>query len=243
MNIVFEKPIFKKKYYVSHLKDSIFYDMTDVTIKNITRLGCDNGHSVNISINSDQMTFFTNIDNISMNNLKANNAIWFNNGLSEEELISMFQQSYCEQNECINAILPDDTDSKLRIYLNNKKYTLQDFLSLLRDVKVSKHHIFNIQLQHIGMYIYTRQTINKWAIRKINIYTDNDIDIDAREDIEEFWKMNITECDNVLKSRIKLIEDKRFELQNAYQSIIQERSPKLWEKKVQDLSKLVKNIL
>lgn len=243
MNIVFEKPVFKKKYYVSHLKDSTFYNMTDVTIKNITKIGSNNGHSLNISINSDDVTFFKTIDDISINDLKTNNEIWFNNGLSEEDVISMFKSSYCEQNKCINAVIPDDVDTKLSIYLNNKKCTMADFLCLFNDVKVLKHHIINLQLQHIGMYIYTRQTINKWAIRKIIIYTDDAIDIDSREDIEEFWKTNIAECDNVLKSRIKLIEDKRFELQNAYENILQEKSSKLWEKKINRLSKLVNNIL
>jgi hypothetical protein len=98
MNIVFEKPVFKKKYYVSHLKDSMFYDMTDVTIKNITRIGSDNSHSVNISINSDDVTFFKTIDNICINDLKACNKKWFDNGLSEDDIVSMFKSSFCEQN-------------------------------------------------------------------------------------------------------------------------------------------------
>lgn len=243
MNIVFEKPIFKKKYYVSHLKDSTFYNMTDVVIKNITKIGSHNGHSLNISINSDDVTFFKTIDDISIKDLKENNKIWFNNSLSEEDVISMFKSSYCEQNKCINAIIPDDIDTKLSIYLNNKKCTMTDFLSLFNDVKVLKHHLINLQLQHIGMYIYTRQTINKWAIRKINIYTNDDIDIDTREDIEAFWKINIADCVNVLNGRIKLIEEKRYELHNTYESILEERSSRLWEKKVHELSKLVNNIL
>lgn len=243
MDIIFEKPIYKKSYYVSHTQHNIVYDMTDIQIKRITKLQ-NKGHILNICTNIENNKFFKDIDDTAIYHLLSNNKDWFDNSLTESDIKNLFQPSYCEQNNCINVVLPNDIDgTKINIYINNKKCLLNDFIDLLQDYKRLKEYIINFQLQHIGMYIYSKQTMNKWAIKTVNIYSNDEPYMDTREDIEIFWKNAVEKCDNVLIDRIHHIENIRKEIQIKMNDIVNEPSVKLWELKINDLNKCLKNIL
>ena len=58
-----------------------------------------------IYINKDNINIFKNIDENFLLILKKNNNKWFSNNLKNNELIELFNYSFCSQTNTIDAIL------------------------------------------------------------------------------------------------------------------------------------------
>jgi hypothetical protein len=102
--------------------------------------------------------------------------------------------------------------------------------------------MLNIRVQHAGLYIYSKQTFNRWYANSINIY-DEDTDIEEKENIEESWGSLVEESDNVLKNRITSLENTRSKIKNLYLDICKNNSSKEWECKIKELKNLIQNII
>ena len=222
---VFKKPEFKKKYFLSHTEKSVYYNLTDVTIKNMIKLKNDKGHMLTINA-VEHKSFFDAIDNASIEQLASNNITWFDNDLTEEDIKQMFNPSYCSQNNVVNICLPSG-------------------LCDTKDIRDTRGKILSLKIQHIGMYIYADQTVNRWAAKAINIHNIEDVHLtETKENIETYWQEQVKQCDQVLDAKTLNIQEIKCKLHNQYSSIVAEKfSNKDWEYKILDLQYLIQNII
>lgn len=242
MNITFKKPKFKNTHYIANTVTPICYNIYDVRIHKIHKLQNDKGYSIVLHLSSDDQQFLTNIDNQSLNALIANNKQWFDNDLSDNDISEMYRASYCKQTETISILLPNNYSEYTRIHINGKLVSIDDFLEIV-NMNYRKTHDISIQIQNIGMYIYSDQTVNRWIAKSINIHNLTDVDTESRGEIEEFWKELVDKCDETLEGRQNLIQNTRKELADKYSAIVSEKKSKDWECKIEDLKKLIQNII
>lgn len=247
MDIVFKKPTFKKTYYVSHTQNIVTYDLIDVTIKKVIKLQNNNGHIFTLNISQNDKEFMSGVDDCGLRTLMQNNRLWFENDLREEDIKQMYNASYCSQSGSINVFLPNDAGdtniTNIKVFCNNKPSNVFEFLNCINDHKYKKQYTINFELKHIGMYIYADQTINKWAVRTIHIHNLHDVLTEDKEDIETSWAELVAQCDEILEGRIKIIEKTRKELHSQYETVINEKNSKKWESQLEDLKKLIQNII
>lgn len=225
--ISFKKPEYKKKYYIAHTEKPINYNLTDVTIKQMLKLKNDKGYmlTVNCTNSSDHKEFFNNIDDACIKQLIENNSTWFDNDLTQENIKTMFNPSYCLQNNIVSIFLPNGLN--------------------IEDIRDTSRKILNLKIQHIGMYIYSDQTINRWAVKAINIHNIEDVYMtESKEDIEAYWDQRVKQSIAALDIKISNIRETQDKLNELYSSIITEKfSNKEWEYKIRDLQTLIQNII
>lgn len=238
-DISYDTPVKIKNYFLSRTKTKIFHDIIDVKIVNIIKLK--DGFLLSVSVDKNTQEFLKSIDDESILELLTHNQEWFNNNLKDEEIVNMFHRSYCEQSFIMNVYLKPSRC--IQVNINNKEVDITELLTKLSDLSFFKQNTVNIRLQLIGMYIYTKQTHNKWCVHNINIYENTEDAIpDSKDDIEIFWKEMISKCNDTLDKRIKNIEGTKNDLQKLYIEI-QKSEKKVWDEKIMELKKLVQNIL
>ena len=101
-----------------------------------------------------------------------------------------------------------------------------------------------MRIQLGGMYIYPTHTCNKWIVKNINIYENEDVEIEDKEDIEMFWKNTVNECIEIFDNSISQIEKKKESMLEIYSDIL--KTPGLnkeWESKLNELKRLTQNII
>ncbi len=235
--MTYTRPVFKNKYYVCFTEKPIVHCLYDIKINKITRLQNDRGHVITVYVNNDDQMFFDEIDTISMQILKSNNKTWFDNDLTTDQISELYVPSSCSQNNTVNIILPPNT---LKIHLDNKLISYHDFMQIISDMSYIKTYTVNMDIQHIGMYIYASQTVIKWSVKCINIYSSEEPASESKKDIEEFWKHMIADYDKTLEAKIQQIEDTRKQLQQAYESLHSEpKITKSWEQKIKVIKKII----
>lgn len=243
MNIQFDKPVFKKTYYLSRTDTPICYDLIDVTIKKAQKLK-DKGFILTLNISQNDQEFFRTVDDTGIYSLLTNNYNWFSNDLSEDDIKSMYIPSLCVQNNAINIYIKSDASYTCK--LNNKIASIEEFIRIISDLSYTKKYTINMQVYHTGLYIYSGQTMHKWGLKTLNIYTieDNILNDDDLEDIENSWGELVNRCDNILLQRITDCENTRSSIKKMYSRILQEKkSNKDWESKIMELNKMIQNII
>jgi len=238
MNIhtCFTKPELRKNFYISKAETPIIENIIDAKLKKITKLNCNKGYILTFYLNNIDKTIFNTTDDNALFMLISNNNIWFNNNLSTEDIIDLFKKSICDQTNTINIIV----NEKSKLYINDKVCSLEDFLA--RDMTYFRKCMMNIKVQHVGLYIYAKQCFNRWYISSMNMY-DEDTDIEDKEDIEKSWGSLVEESDAVLESKIKALENTRVKIKTLYSDICKNCDPKELDSKIQELKKLIQNII
>jgi hypothetical protein len=242
VSIEFNKPIFKKTYYISRSSSVLTHNLIDVTIKRVQRLK-DKGYVLTLLVSSPDQIYFKEIDDTAIYSLLANNATWFSNELNEDDINALYHPALCSQNNTINVYISSDFDA---LKLNNKRCKLADFMNIINDMSYLKKYTINIQAYHTGLYIYSTQTMHKWGVKTINMYSiDEDmLDSDELENIEKFWGDLVQKSDEALIGKIKELQTTRANLQKVYSDILEEKkSNKDWESKIGSLKKMIQNII
>lgn len=241
MNISFQQPIFKNSFYVSYLNEKLFYNMLDIGIKQCNKMQNDRGIILSLYLNLDDQQFFEKYDNKAVFELINKNQEWFHNNLKDNEIKDLYNASFCHQNNIINILIPNELS---RIYINNKSTTLKDIIQILTDVNYNKKYTINLQVQHYGMHIYSKKTLTKWIGVSIYIYTNDDISIESKEDIEQFWKEQIDESRLILYKKIESLKEIENKLDILYLGLVEEKkSNKQWDYKIQEINKIIQNII
>ena len=235
--MIFTQPEFKKKYYLLRAHNTITYDLHDVYINNIMKLEAGTGYLLAIHINDTSV--FKTFDENAVTELSANSKTWFKNELSIEDLNKLYKPSICMQNNTIQVILSD----KSKIYVNNKLQDISECIDKLQDMAFLRKCAINLSLQHHGLYVYSKLTSNKWIIKCLNIYQDDDISAEEKTDIDESWQELVSECNLMLDNKIRTIQHTKTNISSLYQSIITEKNKKVWEDKIGRLKKLIQNII
>ena len=232
----FTKPEFKKQFYISRTENPIISNLIDCKIKSIVKMKNDKGYTMQVCIQCDDKHMFQDIDASAMHNLIHNNNTWFNNNLTEDEIRQLFRAAICEQSNTITLLLNDKT----KIYVNDKSSELTDFLS--HDMSYFRHCMLNIKAQHLGLYIYSKQTLNRWYINSLYLY-DQEIDIENKEDIDDTWHNLVSEAIDNLNHQIQTLEDKKTRINMLYQDIHKNYRNRQWDTQIQELKKIIQNII
>jgi hypothetical protein len=196
----------------------------------------DKGYTMQVCLQHDDKRTFQDIDSLAIHNLISNNNTWFNNNLTEEEIRQLFRTSICEQSNTITLLFNDKT----KIYVNDKSCELTDFVS--RDMSYFRHCMLNIKAQHLGLYIYAKQTINRWYVNSIHLYNE-EIDMDNKEDIEDAWYNLVSEAIDNLNLKIQILEEKKNRIIMLYQGIHKNNRNRQWDAQIQELKKIIQNII
>ena len=134
MNIVFKKPIFKRKAYISGSTKNINFNLYDIKINNINKISDkNNAYRLNIYINNEDINRIKEVDDIALNFFINKNKEWFNNYLKENELNEMFKYSFCTQTNTIETILSQSCIIRLNnIQIDNKN--INDEIKIKNDI-------------------------------------------------------------------------------------------------------------
>jgi hypothetical protein len=90
------------------------------------------------------------------------------------------------------------------------------------------------------MYIYPSHTVIKWSVKKLNIYSLEEPEIDSKEDIEAFWKDLLIDFDKTLEAKINNIKNIQLQLHDTYIALQSEpMMTKSWEQKIQLMKKIM----
>jgi hypothetical protein len=241
----------KNNKYISLPDKSLRFFLSDVKIKSLHKYANNKGYLIKIFIpevvNKDVLNEFKNIDDQTIQDISVNSSQWFNKNLSEEEVQCLHKPMYCSQSHTIEVILSNNDLTKY--ILNNKPYVeLDDIITVIKDVKNLKNYIINIDIQHIGLYIYQEEALHKWIIKNIYI-TDTSIEKChwEKEDIEEKLEDNINDISNKTNQRISMYHTQINTLVNntckLYEilSDIKKLSGKKWETKIDELNELIES--
>jgi hypothetical protein len=248
-DIIYElkKPYFKKKSYISESKKNIKVNLDDVKINNINKISSNsNALKLKIYINKDNINIFKNIDENFLLILKKNNNKWFSNNLKNNELIELFNYSFCSQTNTIDAIL----SNKSIITYNNVNMEIST--ELINILEKNKNFI-NITVSHIGLYIFKEKIQNKWLINNISIFDNaviNDFTIN-KEEIDKEWENTLNDTITNLNELIDNYENNKVKINNFINinlDLIKEiknikNTDKTWENKISILKNNIKNIL
>ena len=231
---MFNSPIQKKNYFLANTKESIVCELSDISVKQIQKSRTSSA-VLTITLSNHEQDFFENIDKESKMVLYEQSNKWFQNELSVNDIDGLFKSSFCCQNNTINTLISSDT----KIYLDHEPYNLDSF-SKLCVTSYKKNYMINMKLKHIGMYIYPTYTINRWGVAKINIISNECVDTEVKEELLTFWNSMIEESENVLNSRIQLIEQTKQKMRSLYMEISKEKD---FENKLKELKHLIQNII
>jgi hypothetical protein len=199
-----------------------------------------------IYINKDNINIFKNIDENFLLILKKNNNKWFSNNLKNNELIELFNYSFCSQTNTIDAIL----SNKSIITYNNVNMEIST--ELINILEKNKNFI-NITVSHIGLYIFKEKIQNKWLINNISIFDNaviNDFTIN-KEEIDKEWENTLNDTITNLNELIDNYENNKVKINNFINinlDLIKEiknikNTDKTWENKISILKNNIKNIL
>jgi len=238
-DILYLTPVMHKNIFISNVSSPVTYDTTDVKINKISKSSNNGSYLLTVYIDHNDEEFFKYIDDTAILSLLSNNDKWFKNTLSEDDIKSLFNRSYCSQTNTMTLIISECT----HIYIEGKQTEMKDFVKILSDISLRKQYTINITVQLAGLYIQSSQTNNKWIIKSINMFLNDEIDIDAKEEINEFWGNMMEECEKSLDNKIAMIEKKKRHLKELYNSIVKTNNSKDWENKITEFKKIIQNII
>lgn len=241
-NIVLKKPYLKKNTYISELHQEIIFKFSNINIKNIEK--CKDYYLIQLYLNNaEDLNNINNIDSIILTKYIKKNKKWFNNDLTNDDINTIFIDSYCKHNNTIDIILNDSTS----IIKNNKTVELDnDIISQLKNKDIN----IDIEVKILGIYISKKQIQIKWIISKIimDVHMDN-MELD-KEELEIEWTDTYNETVIFLDNKkleytkrmnnIEIFKEKNLELLNEIKKTSEK---KYWNQKINILKNNIKNIL
>lgn len=244
--ISLSKPEFKKNKYISVANNIIKININDIKIKNIQKIIKSDNYYISIYIPEEIADTISKIDNEILEYIIKNNDNWFSNDLLPDELKEMFRESYCKQTKTLKILLSRSYHTK--ILMDNKETEFDNILDILLNIRKYKKYIINIEIQHIGLYIYPELSCNKWIIKSINIINiDNEVLNWDKKEIENSWNDNIIsvyeDIDNKINNLMMEI-DKLKNYKKEINKIFDEACKinicnKKWEDKLTELKLII----
>jgi hypothetical protein len=208
-SIILKKPEKKDDKYIAKVIEPIKIILTDIKLKSIRRLIDNKGYNISIYIpeiiNCEGIYNINKLDDNIMKEIINSSPKWFNKNFTHNELIEMYNKSYCSQTKTISVIFTNTKYPRL-IYNNNNIETVDNIISILRENNHYKKCIINIEIEYHGIYFYADNTKNKWIVSSIDI-TDisndnNNNDWINKEDIIDKLNDNISLINNKTNKRI-----------------------------------------
>lgn len=238
-DVLYLTPVMHKNIFVSNVSSPVTYNNIDIKINKLSKSSNNSSYILTIYIHHNDEEFFKNIDDNAILALLSNNDKWFENALSEDDIKKLFNRSYCSQTNTMSLVITEYTN----IYIEGKNIEMNDFVKILSDNSLRKQYNINIAVQLAGLYIQSSQTSNKWVIKSVNMYLNEEFDIDNKEEINEFWRNMMEECEKTLNNKIGIIEKKKHILKELYTVIAKTKNSKDWENKITEFKKIIQNII
>lgn len=209
-------PVRKDNKYVLHPENPIKKCIIDVKIKSIRKLMNNTGYNIIIYISSDTnmdiITQLIEFDNNIIDTIENNTPTWFGKTFTNQEIIELYNRSFCKQTKTMNIIL---TDKQVKTILYNSK-NIEDIDTIVKILKDNNHFkkcIINTTIEYCGLYIYSETTSNKWIINTLDV-TDINVDNNdwvTNEDIIDKFEERISIIKK--KSRCKIAQLKKYEIE------------------------------
>jgi len=212
---ILKKPEKKDDKFIAKAVDPIKIIFSDVKLKSIRRLIDSKGYNLAIyipeTINSDGICNINKLDDNIIKEIINSSPKWFNRDFTLNDLVEMYNKSFCQQTKTISVIFTNTKYPKL-IYNNKNIDTVDNIINILRENNHFKKCIINIEIEYHGIYFYADNTKNKWVVSSIDI-TDiindnNNDDWVSKDDIIDKLNDNISFINN--KMNKKIIEMQKF---------------------------------
>lgn len=207
-SIILKKPEKKDDKFIAKAIEPIKIILTDVKLKAIRRLIDSKGYNIAIyipeTINNDSISNINTLDCNIMEEIINSAPKWFNKDFTHNELIEMYNKSYCSQTKTISVIFTNTKYPKL-IYNNKNIDTVENIISILRENNHYKKCMINIEIEYHGIYFYADNTKNKWIISSIDITdisNDNNNEWINKDDIIDKLNDNISLTNNKMNKKI-----------------------------------------
>jgi len=212
---ILKKPEKKDDKFIAKAIEPIKIIFSDVKLKSIRRLIDSKGYNLSIyipeTINNEGICNINKLDDNIIKEIINSSPKWFNRDFTLNDLVEMYNKSFCQQTKTISVIFTNTKYPKL-IYNNKNIETVDKIINILRENNHFKKCIINIEIEYHGIYFYSDNTKNKWVVSSIDI-TDisndnNNDDWVSKDDIIDKLNDNISFVNN--KMNRKIIEMQKY---------------------------------
>jgi hypothetical protein len=207
-SIILKKPEKKDDKYVAKIIEPVKVIFSDVKLKSIRRMIDNKGYNITIyipeTINAEGISNINKLDNNIMKDIINYSPKWFNKDITQNELIEMYNKSFCSQTKTISVIFTNTKYPKL-LYNNNNVETVDKIIAILRENNHYNKCIINVEIEYHGIYFYADNTKNKWVVSSIDITdisNDNNNEWISKEDIIDRLNDNINVINTKMNKRI-----------------------------------------
>jgi hypothetical protein len=207
-SIILRKPEKKDDKFVAKTIEPVKIIFSDVKLKSIRRLIDNKGYNITIyipeTINNEGICNINRLDDKIMKEIINSSPKWFNKDITDNELIEMYNKSYCPQTKTISVIFTNTKYPRL-VYNNNNIETVDNVINILREENHFKKCIINVEIEYHGIYFYADNTKNKWVVSSIDITdisNDNNNEWINKEDIIDKLNDNINVINNKMNKRV-----------------------------------------
>lgn len=233
-NITYINPIMKNTHYYCSVNENISFTLIDTIVKQFYRTK--NGYVLKIFLTENDKKIIDNIDNIGLATLLLKSKEWLNSDLVDDDIEQLYTTSYCKQTHIMDLMVTDKTRTKI----NDVSADFDDITEKIKDHKFQ----FNVKIQYLGMAIYKEYTKHRWIVKEINMNSVDDIRMDSKETIEEFWENMVNDSINELNVQINKLENKKKNLKKLILEIKEIKNiNNSWESKISEIQGLVQNII
>lgn len=242
----FNFPQKKGKIYICHSIEKIWIELHEIKIKNFSQLSDNKGYFFDCIIpnklNKKSIDEIKNIDEQAKEVLLENYNNWFETEDNSEEFINDNYNNSYNDNSQMTLILSNNIDCSISI--NEEIIEIEELLSFLNNNKSkNKNHLISLDIIFLGIYINNKNgsIINKWAIKRFNIETTNEIDFDIkRDEIEEEWQYELIKFEEEINNNINELKRRINNAKSLYNEIINENSNlNIWENKLDKLKMII----
>uniref|UniRef100_A0A6C0L8B4 Uncharacterized protein n=1 Tax=viral metagenome TaxID=1070528 RepID=A0A6C0L8B4_9ZZZZ len=228
-SIILRKPEKKDDKFVAKTIEPVKITFSDIKLKSIRRLIDNKGYNITIyipeTINNEGIGNINRLDDNIMKEIVNSSPKWFNKNITHNELIEMYNKSFCEQTKTISVIFTNTKYPRL-IYNNNNIETVDNVINILREENHFKKCIINVEIEYHGIYFYADNTKNKWVVSSIDITdisNDNNNEWINKEDIIDKLNDNINVINNKMSKRvielqkyINILEENRVNINKMF---------------------------
>jgi hypothetical protein len=219
---MFHTPEKKKGSYVSRVTDKkgkpFVVNVQNSKVLAIHKLENENGHMVKLWIPKDSYAHevMSDLDSGAIQNVISHNEEWFQNALSQQHIYDFFRPCL-DQETCV--VLASSVKVPRSITFRGK--ALDNFDELTRAMpRELRSLLCSCSLEAQGLYFYPKKFGVRWIIRTIELHDKAQIDEPEallnhdKEEVEEFWRNELSEARVSIAQDVKVLEEKIAKLRD-----------------------------
>lgn len=188
--VTIHKPVKKRDFFTSKITQNNLHNKPVRINVYATKFVSYNGQVLRLWIPTESSTCdkIDQYDKVCFDTTIANNAVWFNNSLTSEQIESFFRKSI---NQNILALAVSDVRPPV-VFFNQQP--IQD-LTLLDTSKLATCHI-SADIEAQGLYFFTTKFGMRWMLRTLYIEEEvpevqENMNKSQKEEIENQWAQDI----------------------------------------------------